>query len=165
MEKLEQQIRTSSMLDVIELDRRRGIYTIADFDNEARSGIYRDVLDKLLEKSPLEEEDLVVRALMTKNLLKYVDISMRYVMNNEPEKWVQIKQMARDGVLDPTFETCDNPLAVELQHNNYIYARNIETKRSTLFDTNEVLFLTNKLKDISYETYNEGLLKSEDKTK
>ena len=29
----------------------------------------------------------------------------------------------------------------------------------------EVQFLTNKLRDISYEAYNEGLLKSEDKTK
>ena len=165
MEKLEQQVRLSSLLDVIALDRRRGIYTIAEFDNEARSGIYADTLDKLVEKSPLEEEDLVVRAMMTKNLLKYVDISMRYVMHHDQEKWNRVREYARIGVLDPTFETCDNSLAVELQNNNYIYARNIETKRSTLFDADEVQFLTNKLRDISYEAYNEGLLKSEDKTK
>ena len=160
MEKLDRQVRVSSMLEMIEYDKRRGTLS---FDQDVRNGIYSDVLESLLSKSPLEEEDLVVRAMMTQNLLKYYETSMRYVIDIDAEDWRTIQRYAIEGVMDPTFDTCDNSLAKEIQNNNIVFSSALHQRNHDLFSREQVTELMNKAEEICRETYNEGLLKSDEK--
>lgn len=108
MTELEKQLRLNGMLEAIELYRKSGI---PNMPRDQIADFFKVVQDELRKLDPVNESDLVVRALKTKNLLMAFATQSRHGNLIDRDIHEDLRQKLQAALEDKSFEQSDNSVA------------------------------------------------------
>jgi len=158
MTNLQKQLRLNALFEVLDTVRKSGI---SDFRGEAYSK-YIEILEREIPKlDPLNEPDLITRAMITKNLLRVFEIDSKYGRIIEPEDWNTLRKRIIDAINDKSFENSDNEIAKEMQNINVATTKRMVRHRNNIYDKDDVYTVDDQLFRMLDDTVNNNTLDQE----
>lgn len=131
MTNLQKQMRLSALLETIRTDKKNGMYEIT---GNTREQLYKTSKESIRDLDPFQEQDLMTRAMATKNLLTAFEIDCTYGDFIDSEYWGEVRQRIVDALEDQSYSLSDDEIAKEMQNANKAYALRQVRHHNYLYD-------------------------------
>ncbi len=149
MTNIQKQLRLNALLEAMKIQRKN---RISNLDGDSSINFSRTVREEISKLDPMSEQDLISRALITKNLLVVFEINSKYGGLIESEDFSRLRNNLLTALEDESIKNSDNEIAKEIQNGNMVYAYSQKRHSNYTFDGSENFDLNSEVLDIINDT-------------
>ena len=158
MTNIQKQLRLNSLLETIDVVFRSGI---SNLTGDTYTNFCETLEKAMHELDPMNEPDLIARALMTKNLLKIFEINSRNGRLLESGEYSEFRNKLFAALEDESIKNSDNEIAKEIQYGNIANAYSQKRHSNYTFDGTEKFDLNSELLDMVNDTIDNDVFNQE----